>query len=400
MTRQQRYLRSGGGFFVLATMLLGCNNSPPVAETPPPPVTVSQPVLKEITDYGDYEGRIAAVEFVEVRARVRGELVKVCFKQGQTVEEGDPLFEIDPKPYQTALDAAKAQKASADASLELAKKEYARIAGLVRSNAASREELDVWSAKQLTARADQMKAEAEVTRANLDLNYCKVDAPIDGRTSKPNVTEGNLVNAGGGETLLTTITSVDPMYVEFDVDERALLHYREVYKAKLKVKEGAPEPAVKDLKIPVSVGLEGEKGYPHQGMLVFSDNRVNPSTGTILVRGELPNKDRKLSDGMRARVRVLIGDPHKVLMITERAIGNDQGRKFVYIVNDKNETVRREVTLGKVADGMQIILDGLTPEDQVIVNGIQRVREGVKVDPKKPETPSAAAEPAKSNTTK
>jgi membrane fusion protein, multidrug efflux system len=388
------FVISPWGMAISLMFSLGCGSAtPPVAETPPPPVSVSQPIVREIVDNDDYEGRIAAVETVDVRARVRGHLIKVNFQDGQVVQKGDPLFEIDPRPYQASLDAAKAQLAGADASLELATKEYRRALKLAQSGAASREEVDVWTGKQAVAKAERLKGQAAVEQAQLDLDFTKVAAPIEGKASRTQVTVGNLVNAGGGETLLTTIASIDPIYVYFDVDERALLRYRtSVRKTQ---NDGGPEPSLKDLKIPVHVGLEGETGYPHKGVIDFADNRVNPSTGTIQVRGILPNTKRILDAGMRARVRVPIGDPHESLLVTERAIGTDQGLKFVYRVNDQNAVERRDVQLGRLSDGLQVILDGVKPEDWVIVNGIQRVRDGAKVEPKRISMPGAPPGPTK-----
>src|SRR5262249_14247435 len=239
-----------------------------------PPVSVSQPLIHEAIDHDDYEGRIAAVLTDEVRTRARGYLDKVSFQDGQMVKKGDLLFEIDPKPYQASLDAAEAQKAGAEAALELAQKEYARTARLVRSQAASREELDVWTGKQAVAKADRLKALALVEQAKLDLDYTKIVAPFAGKISRTQVSVGNLVNAGGGDTLLTTINSVEPMYVYFDVDERALLRYRKDF-SKGKADEGSTLPPIKELKIPVYVALEGEEGYSHKGVLDFADNRVN-----------------------------------------------------------------------------------------------------------------------------
>jgi RND family efflux transporter MFP subunit len=392
MNRQHLLTWHTGGLVVFTGILAGCTSTLPVAEPPPAPVSVSQPLVHEVIDFDDYEGRIGAVETLEVRARVRGHLIKVNFQEGEMVKEGDLLFEVDPRPYKASLDAAEAQKAVAEANLELAKKEYARTAQLARTGAASREEVDVWTGKQAVAKAERLKAIAAVEQAQLDLDFTKIVAPISGKASRALVTVGNLVNAGGGETLLTTVTSVDPMYVYFDVDERALLRYREHFR---KGRTGSgPEPSLKDLKIPVEVALEGEEGYPHKGVIDFADNHVNPSTGTIQVRGVLPNTKRILDSGMRARLRVPVSDPTKSLMITERAVGTDQGRKFVYVVNDQNVVERRDVKLGRVSDGLQVVQEGVKPEDWVIVNGIQRVRDGAKVEPNRVPMPGA---PTRSN---
>jgi RND family efflux transporter MFP subunit len=384
------------GAFLALIGIWGCDSTPPVAETPLPAVSVSQPLAQDVTDFDDYEGRIAAVETVEVRARVRGHVVKINFQDGQIVQEGQLLFEIDPRPYQAELDAAKAQLAAADGSLELATKEYRRAASLLRSRAASQEEVDVWVGKQAVAKGEQQKAQAAVEQANLNLDFTKVTAPITGRASRALVSVGNLVNAGGGETLLTTIVSVDPVYVYFDVDERSLLRYR-----KLRTNKGESDKtaSIKDLQIPINIALEGESGFPHQGVIDFADNKVNPSTGTIQVRGVIQNPNRLFDAGMRARIRVPVSDPHKVLMIPERAVGTaEQGRKFVYIVNGQNVVERRDVTLGRLNDGLQVVSEGVKAEDRVIVNGIQRVRDAVKVVPMPVTMPGAGVEPVKQDT--
>jgi RND family efflux transporter MFP subunit len=372
----------------LLLFVAGCgSNAPPVAETPPPPVTVSQPVAREVIDYDFYTGHVAAVETVDIRARVRGYLTKVNFKDGQLVKPGDLLFEIDPRPYKATLDAAKAQVSSAEAAHKMAKTEFDRSSELIKTAAISQTELETWRAKQGVAAADKLKAEAAVEQAQLDLDFTRIYATIKGKISRPLVTPGNLVNAGGGETLLTTIVTVDPVYVYFDVDERALMQYRQHFRKRQN--ESGPEPSIKELKIPIYVGLEGEKGFPHEGVIDFTDNRVNPSTGTIQVRGLLANPKRVLDTGMLARVRVPAGDPHKSLLITERAVGTDQGRRFVYVVNEQNVAERRDVELGRLNEGLQVVTDGLKPEDWIVVNGIQRVRDGAKVEPKRGSMPSA-----------
>jgi multidrug efflux system membrane fusion protein len=398
MIRRHFFLGQALILVVLACGVAGCESSaPPLAETPPPPVTVSQPVVREVVEQDDYEGRIAAAENVEVRARVRGYLTKVAFRDGQMVKQGELLYEIDPRPYQMTLDAAMAQEKAAQASLQLAKSEYERTRMLASKSAASREELDVWTGKQAVAAADILKAGAEVKRAQLDLDFTRVTAPISGKISRTQVDLGNLVNAAGGETLLTTLVSVEPTYVYFNVDERSLLRYRE--SRRKTVKDNSPSPPIKDLHIPVYVALEGESDYPHKGEIDFSDNRVNPSTGTIQVRGVLSNKERIFDEGMRARVRIPVSQPSKVVMVSERAVGTDQGRKFVYVVGADNVAQRRDITPGRLMDGLLIVGTGLKSDEWIVVNGIQRVRDGMKVEPRRLST-SEAGQPDTSTNSK
>jgi RND family efflux transporter MFP subunit len=348
-------------------------------------------VVRDVVDHDDYEGRVAAILKVEIRTRARGFLEKVTFKDGEVVDSGKLLFQIDPKPYQTSLDAALAQEKAADASLEFAKSEYARIRKLTAGGAASREELEVWTAKQHIAKSDKLKAQAAITQAKTDLGYTQVKAPFAGRLSRTQVNEGALVNSGGGDTLLTTIVSVGPVYVYFHVDERALLRYRRDFRKKKDKNADGPEPTVAELKIPLYVALEGESGYPHTGVIEYADPQVNPGTGTLEVRGHMPNKSGLLQDGMRARVRVPVREPYKATLITERAIGNEQGRKFVYVVNAEGKAERRDLVLDRVIDGMQVVRSGLKADDRVIVSGIQRVREGMAVNAKDVPMPDAAS---------
>jgi RND family efflux transporter MFP subunit len=376
----------------IASTISGCESSslPAEKKAEGPKVTVSQPLAREITDFDDYEGRIAAEKTVEVRARVRGYLTKVTFQDGDIIKEGALLYEIDPRPYQATLDAAKAQQKAGEASVQLAQAEYERTRLLVSQNAASRQELEVRAGTLAVAKAELLKAQAAVEQANLDLGFTKITAPIGGKISRTLVDVGNLVNAGGGETLLTTITSVEPMYVYFDVDERALLRYRRDFRG-AKADDNAARPPIKELKIPVQVGLEGEEGYPHHGVLDFAENKVDPTTGTIQARGVLANTKRLLDAGMRARVRIPVSDPHKILMVPARAVANDQGQKFLYTVDDKDVVKRRNVKLGRPEGTLQVILEGLKPEEWVIVDGIQFVREDMEVKPERRSTSGAGA---------
>lgn len=373
--------RSLLAWLVLCAALYGCGRT----DSPPdgggaPTVHVSQPLVREITDYDSFTGRVVAVKTEDVRSRVRGHLVRVAIQDGQIVTPGELLFEIDPRPYKAALDKAEAQQAAAEASLKLANAELARARQLLTKGAASREELDVKTGTQAVAAADVLKAKAAVEEAKLDLGYTQIRATTGGRVSKAYVTEGNLVNAGGGETLLTTIVSIDPIYVEFPVDERTKLHY-----AVLIAKEkGVDDPEkVREAKIPVEAALADDLGYRYRGTLDFIDNRVNPATGTVMARGAFPNKERILTPGLYARVRIPASDPYKALLVTERAVGTDQGLKYVYVINNTNIAERRDVKLGTLHDGLRVIQEGLKPSDWVVVRGVQHVRIDEKVTPQR-----------------
>jgi RND family efflux transporter MFP subunit len=360
-----------------SSVVVGCARAPAEATSSAPlPVIVSHPVERDVTDYADFTARTAAVDSVEMRARVWGYLEKVSFKEGDVVEKGDVLFEIDPRIYRAALDQAKAEVERQKAQRDLDEIEFRRSTALLRRNAVSREEFDQAVARRGASRAGLAAAEAQVERAELDLGYTKVTAPVSGRASRYVVTVGNLIQAGdqGGGTLLTTIVSVDPMYAYFDVDEHTALRVRQL------VREGKAD-SPRDGGFPVSLGLANEEGHPHQGTVNFVDNQVNPKTGTIRLRGVFPNKDQVLLPGLFARVRTPIGRPHQALLVSERALDTDQGQKILYVVNDKNEVAIRPVRLGALHNGLREIADGLKPGERVIVDGLQNVRPGVTVEP-------------------
>jgi RND family efflux transporter MFP subunit len=372
-------------FGVTCLSLAGCEASTPeLAPTEAPVVTVSQPIEKEITDYDVYTGRLEAAESVEVRARVRGELVGIHFKDGAKVKEGEPLFDIDPRVYKAVLAGAEAKKANAEASLEMAKTEYDRTEELVRRKAASARDLSSWLAKKGEAIAQLSLSEAEIDRAKLDVDFTKIVAPITGRISRTQVTKGNLVNAGGGETLLTTIVSVDPIYAYFDVDEQALKRYRERRAKELGEAAKDTQPV-----IPVFLGLIGDESFSREGVINFADNKINPATGTIQVRGVFPNKDEQLTPGQFVRVKLPVGEKYKGLLVTDTAIGIDQGQKYMLVVNDKNKAEYRKVKPWRLDGDLRIFkqdkeLDsGLRPGEWVIVNGVQRVRPGIEVRPER-----------------
>ena len=369
---------------ILSLALAGCKREPPaLAATPPPVVTVSQPLEREVTDYYEYTGRTAAVEAVEVRARVSGYLVKVNFREGSVVKKGDLLFLIDPRPFQAVLDQAKGQVVQWEAKLARAEADVARDERLLPKGAASQKDLDTAIADRGEARAGIQSARAAVDRAALDLEFTRVTAPIDGRISRYLITEGNLVTAD--TTLLTTIVSIDPMYAYFDADERSVLHVRQL------IREGKVQSARDVATVPVLLGLANETGFPHQGTINFVDNQVNPQTGTLRLRGVFANEDGAFEPGYFARVRLLIGQPHRALLITERAIDTDQGQKIVYVVNDKNEVVSRPIRVGALHDGLRVLEEGVQPGERVIVNGLLQVRPGITVAPKLVDMPVSLA---------
>jgi RND family efflux transporter MFP subunit len=387
MTRFHR----GIALFALATaglVLAGCQSGEQLAEGEPPVVSVSKPLEKEITDFDVYTGQVAATETVEVRARVRGELTAIHFQDGAIVHKGDVLFEIDRRTYQAVLEGAEARKEAAKANFKLAETEYQRNYELyTNNNAAAARDVEMWQAKKGIAFADTKLAQADIDRAKLDVEFTTIKAPITGRIGKAQVTEGNLINSGGGDMLMTTIVSIDPMYVYFDVDERALIMYRE-----RRAKEAGAD-ASKPPVIPVYLGLvtDGDD-FPRKGLMDFADNKLNTGTGTIRVRGVFPNKDGSLTPGQFARVKVPIGEPYKALLVNDSAVGTDQGQKYLLVVNDKKKVEYRLVTPGRLDGDLRIFGPGagLKAGEWVIVNGVQRVRPGIEVRPDEVAMPTRA----------
>jgi len=379
----------------------GCQRSPQVAPSQPPVIPVSQPVQREVTDYVDYTGRTDAVNSVGIRARVTGYIDKVSFQEGAEVKKGDVLFEIDPRPYQDQLNQALAQVQLNQASLKLAQATYERDRGAVKSvpGAVSQQRLDQDLAAVQESEAEIKASEAAVAVYQLNLDFCKVLSPIDGRISRYYFTPGNL--ATQDQTLLTTVVSVDPMYAYFDMDEPTLVRITQaVDEGRIKLVKGHAE-------LPVDLGLQGETGYPHHGSFNFQNNIVNPSTGTIAARGVFPNPmspkgARLLVPGMFVRIRLPIGGPHPGLLVIDRAVGSDQGLPFVYVVNKDHQIEYRRVTTGPLQDdGLRVILTGLQPDDWVVTGGLQQVRPQMEVSPDEMPMPTltnaAGQEPAPVN---
>lgn len=366
---------------VVGLCLLAASCQQPTVEMPafePPQVPVVKPVERRVTDTEEFTAKVDAKASVDIRARVTGYLTKVFFYDGFEVKRGDPLFLIDPRPYEMTLRRDQSQVAVLEARLIRANAELARAKGLVPQKAISGSDFDQTVAEAAEVKASLESAKAAVERAALDIQFTQVTAPIDGRISRTLITEGNLVSADN--TLLTTIVSVDPVYAYFDMAENVFQQIQQ------RVREGKIKYVEAD-KLLAFLALSTETGFPHEGYIDFAENRVDPNTGTLRLRGVFPNpkpenSGRLLMPGMFARVRIPIGDPRPMLLVPEQALGTDQGQKFVYVVNSKSEVEYRRVTLGKLEGDLRAIDDGLRPDDQVIVRGVQRVRPGMPVKPK------------------
>jgi RND family efflux transporter MFP subunit len=370
-----------GAFHLLA--LAGCERPAVKSSTDElPKVSVSAAVERNVTDYAEFTGRLATVDSVEVRAHVWGYLEKVNFKEGTIVNKGEVLFELDARPYQALLEQAKAKVLQDEAQFGYDDAENQRNLTLVTKGAVTKSDLDKTTAARNVDLANITADKAAVRQRELDLEYTKIRAPVTGRVSRYDVTVGNLVQSGdqAGGTLLTTIVSVDPMYVYFDVDENTVLRVRNL------IREGKAQSA-RDVELPVRLALANEEGFAHQGTINFVDNQLNAKTGTIRVRGVFRNEDQFLSPGLFARVRVPIGRAHKALLISEIALDNDQGQKIVYVVNEQSEVTSRPVKLGEKHAGLREIVEGLNSGERVVVSGLPQIRPGIKVDARVVEMP-------------
>ncbi len=366
---------------ILAAAEAGCQqNRAAVAPAAPPVVPVAQPVAREVTDYVDFTGRTEAIHSVDIRPRANGYLVEMPFQEGVEVKKGDLLFVIDPRPYKAQLDQAQGQVDLYRASLKLARVTLARDRAI---NARSPGSISLQQFDQEQAVVDEAEARVKAFEKSMEIytlqhEFTRVTSPIDGMISRYYLTRGNLVNQD--QTLLTTIVSVDPMYAYFEMDEPTLLRIRRAINEK---KVRVPT----DGKMSVLMGLQGEEGFPHQGTVNFINNQVNPTTGSILVRGLFPNPRpegglRLLSPGMFVRIRLPIGLPHPAVLVIDRAIGSDQGTKFVYVLDAKNVVQTRRVKTGSLQeDGLRVIDEGLGVGDRVVVGALQQVRPRLAVEP-------------------
>ena len=368
---------------LIVWMFAACDQRNEYAEPPPPKVTVAKPLQQEIIDYLEFTGTTHAFEEVEMRARVAGFLQSMEFTPGTQVEKGDLLFVIDPSEYQAELDAAEAELGSAEATLKRAQTEFARAQKLFKQKAGAQTDVVKWRGERDVAKAAVARAKAKVEKAGLDLSYTKVTAPITGRVSRNLVDLGNLV--GEGEpTLLTKVTRIDPMYAYFNLNERDLLKVMAMYRQETKEKglDPAKDSAAR-ADLTVSLELANEEGYPHQGVVDFAESGVDPATGTLQLRGVFPNPGPApvLLPGLFTRLRMPIDKRENALLVTERAIGADQGGRYLLTVNSENVVEKKTIRMGRLVDGLRVIEEGLQPDNRVVVNGIQRARPGAKVDP-------------------
>ena len=362
---------------VLAVALSGCSEKPaPQAAAAPPPVTVAQPVKRTVTDWDEFTGRFEAVEEVQVKARVGGSVTNVEFKDGDMVHTGDLLYLIDSRPFEAVAEQADGQLADARAKVELAKRELDRGLSLVQTSAVSEQVVDQRRQALQSAHAAESVAEGALKAAQLNVEFSHVLAPITGRVSRHLVSVGNLVQGSdnGTSTLLTSIVSLDPIYVYFDMDEATYVRNSRLWF------EGK-RPSSRDTANPVQVTLVGETKPSHDGHMDFIDNRLDVSTGTLRGRAVIPNKDLSILPGQFGRVRLIGSSPYEALLLPDTAIATDQSRKIVFVVKADDTVEARAVTLGPLDDGLRVIREGLKPDDRVIVDGLQRARVGAKVSP-------------------
>lgn len=364
----------------LAAIACQKDATPPPAPKPPQ-VTVATVETREVTDFDEFNGYLDSAKTVEVRARVRGHLQKVHFKDGQLVKAGDLLFELDPRPFQADIDRAEALVTALKAQQEAAQKEKTRQESLLGRGGASQSLVDKLTADVIALGAQATAQEKEVARLRLDLEYSRITAAIDGKIGRAMITEGNLVNAGGEDPLLATVVSIDPIYLYFTVDERALQNYRKRAAAQGR----APH---EKLEVKFQFGLDTDTGFPREGTLDFGDVKVDPGTGTITVRGTVANGKGELIPGSRAKVRIAVSDPRQAAIVPDRAILADQDRRYVLVVDDKNVVGRRDVQLHKLLDdGMREVTprdpkeQALGAKDRIVVEGLLRARLHKPVEP-------------------
>lgn len=351
------------------TLLSGCDSQADAPQNqmnaPAPVVSVAPALHQSVYDWNEFTGRLEAPETVELKPRISGVVDKVLFDEGAFVQAGAPLFQIDPRPFQAEVDRLAAEVASARSQLGLAERDLQRAVSLKAGNAVSAETLDNRQAQRDQAAARLKALQATLQLAQLNLDYTHVNAPISGRVSRALVTEGNYVSAG--QTLLTSLVFTDKVYAYFDADEQTYLKYRQHHA------EGAA--------VPVFLQLANESGFPHQGRIDFVDNRLNPQTGTIRARAVFDNPDGQFTPGLFARLKLAVSGQYDAVLISDRAVGTDLSNQFVLVVDGANQVAYRPVTLGARLHGLRVVKNGLKDGETIVVNGLQRVRPGIEVQP-------------------
>ncbi|WP_313699088.1 efflux RND transporter periplasmic adaptor subunit [Pantoea sp.] len=351
------------GMVLLITQLVGCDKGVAQNAPPPPPEVSAAPVLiKPVSQWDNFNGRVEAVQSVQLRPRVSGYIDSVNYREGDEVKKGQVLFTIDDRSYRAALEQAKAELARARSQASLARSESGRSEKLIGTQAISREAWEQRRSAASQAQADVLAAEAAVDMAQLNLDFTRVTAPIDGRASRAQITAGNLVTAGDSASVLTTLVSQQQMYVYFDVDENTFLNYQAM------ARQGQQRHA-----LPVEIALVGEQGFPHQGKIDFMDNQLTASTGTIRMRALLDNQQRQFTPGLFARVRLPGSAQFEAVLIDDKAVLTDQDRKYVYVVDGEGKAQRRDIQPGAMIDGLRIVKSGLKSGDRVIIAGLQKV---------------------------
>ncbi|WP_426606800.1 efflux RND transporter periplasmic adaptor subunit [Pantoea anthophila] len=351
------------GMVIFISLLSGCDKGVAQNAPPPPPEVSAAPVLiKPVSQWDNFNGRVEAVQSVQLRPRVSGYIESVNYREGDEVKKGQVLFTIDDRSYRAALEQARAELARARSQASLARSESGRSEKLIGTQAISREVWEQRRAAASQAQADVLAAEAAVDMAQLNLDFTRVTAPIDGRASRAMITPGNLVTAGDSASVLTTLVSQQQMYVYFDVDENTFLHYQAM------ARQGQQRHA-----LPVEIALVGDQGFPHQGKIDFLDNQLTASTGTIRMRALLDNQARQFTPGLFARVRLPGSAQFEAMLIDDKAVLTDQDRKYVYVVDGEGKAQRRDIQPGAMVEGLRIVKSGLQSGDRVIVAGLQKV---------------------------
>ena len=373
---KRMYISACAAFLAAMVMLGGCRRDHTPALPPPPAVTVAQPVSQEVIEWDEYTGHLEAVESVDVRARVSGLIMSAPFEEGTIIKEGETLVEIDVRPFQAELDARIADEARAAAQVSLAEIEFSRLQHLREQSVASLIEYQNAEASLKEAQAVLAGAKAAVEAARLNVEWCRVTAPIGGRISRKVVTPGNLITGGGEQaTLLTTIMSIDPIYCYFDADERSVLKYKQLAQQKKRV-------SARDAEIPCVMALANETGFPHEGVIDFVDNRMDPNTGTMRARGVFQNPDGWLTPGLFARVRIPGSGRYQTLLVPDVAVTTDQNQKALLVVGPESVVQARPIRPGAIFGELRSIESGISADDRVIISGQMQARPGVKVSPR------------------